>query len=99
MEAHAHDLRVEVEDDEWIEHIKTDYRQAELSAVDRALCDYATKLTQAPALVTGGDIDALRALGLSDRAIHDATQVIAYFNYINRVADGLGVDPEPEWAG
>jgi hypothetical protein len=42
------------------------------------------------------DIDALRGQGLSDRAINDAVQVIAYFNYINRVADGLGVDLEPE---
>ncbi len=40
------------------------------------------------------DIDALRAAGLGDRAIHDATQVIAYFNYINRVADALGVELE-----
>ncbi len=38
----------------------------------------------------------LREAGLSDRAIHDAAQVTAYFNYINRIADGLGVDPEPE---
>jgi alkylhydroperoxidase family enzyme len=40
------------------------------------------------------DIDALRAAGLNDRAIHDATQVIAYFNYINRIADALGVELE-----
>jgi alkylhydroperoxidase family enzyme len=40
------------------------------------------------------DIEALRAAGLDDRAIHDATQVIAYFNYINRIADALGVEPE-----
>lgn len=40
------------------------------------------------------DVDKLRGVGLSDRAIHDATQVIAFFNYINRVADGLGVDLE-----
>ncbi|MEK6799164.1 MAG: hypothetical protein AABZ12_09390 [Planctomycetota bacterium] len=38
----------------------------------------------------------MRSLGLSDRAINDAVQVVAYFNYINRVADGLGVDLEPE---
>jgi alkylhydroperoxidase family enzyme len=41
------------------------------------------------------DVAALRAAGVDDAAIHDAAQVIAYFNYINRVADGLGVDPEP----
>ena len=40
------------------------------------------------------DLDALRAHGLDDRAIHDAVQVIAYFNYITRVADALGVEPE-----
>jgi alkylhydroperoxidase family enzyme len=43
-----------------------------------------------------GDVRRLREAGWSDRAIHDAAQVIAYFNYINRVADGLGVDLEPE---
>jgi alkylhydroperoxidase family enzyme len=40
------------------------------------------------------DIDHLRAVGLDDRAIHDATQIIGYFNYIDRVADALGVEPE-----
>ena len=42
-------------------------------------------------------IDALRADGWSDVAIHDAIQVIAFFNYINRVADAVGIGPEPEW--
>ena len=72
-----------------------DYRAAPLSLVDRALCDYALKLTKAPASIGEADIAALRQAGLSDRAINDAAQVIAYFNYINRVADGLGVDLEP----
>lgn len=40
------------------------------------------------------DLDLLRRHGFDDRAIHDATQVIAYFNYITRIADGLGVEPE-----
>jgi len=40
------------------------------------------------------DVAALRAVGLSDPAAHDATQVVSYFNYINRVADALGVDLE-----
>jgi alkylhydroperoxidase family enzyme len=42
-------------------------------------------------------VEALRAHGWDDAAIHDAIQVIAYFNYINRIAEGVGVDPEPEW--
>lgn len=45
--------------------------------------------------MTADDVEALRRQGLSDRAIHDATQVVSYFNYINRVADGLGIDAEP----
>ena len=90
------DLRAEVRDQEWVEQIKTDYRAAELTAVDRALCDHAIKLTRTPAAVDPSDLDHLRKLGLSDRAIHDATQVISFFNYINRIADGLGVDLEPE---
>jgi alkylhydroperoxidase family enzyme len=44
------------------------------------------------------DVDALRAHGLSDEAIHDAVQVISYFNYVNRVADAIGIEDEPEWA-
>lgn len=44
--------------------------------------------------MTSADLDRLRESGLDDRAIHDATQVIAYFNYISRIADGLGVESE-----
>jgi len=46
--------------------------------------------------VTSEHVEALRVAGYDDRAIHDAAQITAYFSYINRVADGLGVDLEPE---
>ncbi|MCK7480810.1 MAG: hypothetical protein M0C28_29030 [Candidatus Moduliflexus flocculans] len=59
-----------------------------------ALCAFAARLTQTPSQMSPADLDGLRAVGLDDRAIHDATQVIGYFNYINRVADALGVEPE-----
>lgn len=75
--------------------MKNDFTTAPISPVDRALCDYAVKLTQTPNQITREDVDRLRAAGLSDRAITDAVMVIAYFNFINRVADGLGVDLEP----
>ena len=60
------------------------------------MCGHAIKLTGAPWSVTQAGIDHLRSLGLSDRAINDATQVVSFFNYINRVADGLGVELEQE---
>ncbi len=72
-----------------------DYRRAELTPADRALCDYAVKLTLAPGAMTERDVDGLRGHGFDDAAITVAVQVIGYFNYINRVADGLGVDDEP----
>ena len=56
------------------------------------------KLTRRPASVGREDADALRVHGWSDPAIHDAIQVIAYFNYINRVAEAVGIDDEPEWS-
>ena len=67
-----------------------------MSPADRALCDYALKLTRTPGAMNETDVAALREAGFDDRAIHDAAQVIAYFNYINRIADGLHVDLEPE---
>jgi alkylhydroperoxidase family enzyme len=53
-------------------------------------------VTRSPAALTARHLEPLRLHGLSDCDILDAVQVISYFNYINRVADALGVDPEPE---
>lgn len=58
------------------------------------LCAFAEKLTRTPDAMTPRDLEILRDRGFTDAAIHDATQVVAYFNYINRVADALGVEPE-----
>jgi uncharacterized peroxidase-related enzyme len=63
-----------------------------------ALCHLAVKLTYEPAEMGQADVDELRGLGWSDEAIHDAFQVIAYFNYINRIADAVGIEDEPDWA-
>ena len=60
------------------------------------MCEFAEKLTRQPADVRKEDLDHLRAHGLTDRDILDAVEIISYFNYINRVADALGIDPEPE---
>ncbi len=79
--------------------VKEDWRKAGLAPRDALLCEYAEKLTRAPAECGAADVAALRAAGFDDRAIHDAVQVIAYFNYINRVADALGTDPEEFFPG
>ena len=65
-----------------------------MDETDRALCDYAVKLTLTPGRMNAEDVQQLRELGLSDSQITVAVQVIGYFNYINRVADGLDVGLE-----
>ncbi len=73
-----------------------DWRTAGLSAADKVLCLYAEKLTRTPGEMRESDLGELRAQGFSDSGIHDAVQVIAFFNYINRIADAIHVDLEPE---
>jgi uncharacterized peroxidase-related enzyme len=74
--------------------LATDYRTASLAPEDRALLDYADKLTRTPGAMSVDDVGALRAHGFDDRAIHDLCAVVAYFNFVNRTADGLGVELE-----
>jgi uncharacterized peroxidase-related enzyme len=77
--------------------VAEDYRRAVLSEADRGMLDFAVKLTRTPAEMGATDIAALRDLGFDDGAIHDIVQVAALFNYYDRLADGMGIDPEPEW--
>ncbi len=65
-----------------------------LTAREAALLDYADVLTRAPSAVRPHHIERLRAQGLDDRAIHDACAIVAYFAFVNRIADGLGVELE-----
>ena len=73
-----------------------DWRQAELPEQDRAICAYVEKLTLRPGQVGEEDVQALREAGLGDEQILNVASCCAYFNFINRMADGLGVDLEPE---
>lgn len=75
------------------------YKQAKLSYQDRAMLDYAVKLTNTPAEIEELDVVLLRETGFSDTAILDICQVTAYYNYVNRLADGLGVELEDGWEG
>ncbi len=85
-------------DKDFSAQIASDYRRAQLTAADRALLDYAAKLTESPGAMQESDIKKLRACGFSDRAILDIAQVTAYYAYVNRIADGLGVSLEDYWA-
>lgn len=80
--------------DRFVHAVARDWRTAPLSDADRALCELASKLTLRQQDMTPADLEALRTNGFDDRAIHDAVQVIGYFNYITRVADALGVEEE-----
>ena len=63
------------------------------------MLDYAVRLTRSPHSVVKSDIERLRALGFDDRAVLDICQITSYYNYVNRLADGLGVELEESWAG
>jgi uncharacterized peroxidase-related enzyme len=81
---------------ELAEQIATDYTLAPLSERERAILDYAAKLTRTPAEMQETDLRAMREAGLGDKAILDAALITAYFAYVNRVADGLGVAIESD---
>ena len=62
------------------------------------MLDYAILLTRDPASVSADDVAGLRAAGFTDRAVLDICQITAYYAYVNRLADGLGVDLEAHWS-
>jgi len=81
-------------DDELLAALEHDPLTAPLEPRPRALVDYSLKLTLHPQRVTEYDLAPLREAGLTDTAIHDAATMTAYFNFVNRLASGLGVDLE-----
>lgn len=88
------DLRSEVDDPAIAAAVETDWRTADLPKSTQCALEYAEKLTERPSEMTRADVRALRAHGFTDEDIHDIVQITAYFNYINRIADALGVPPE-----
>ncbi len=91
-----HDLRDEVEDQEMVDRFAEDWRSAGLEEATLALLEFAVKLTEKPTSIGAEEVEGLRRHGFNDAGISSCVQVVAYFNYINRVAEGLGVAPE-EW--
>lgn len=86
-----------MKDDALVKALQTDYRQADLSPTDQAMLDYTYKLTLTPWEMNPSDVEILREHGFSDRAILDINQITAYYAYVNRIADGLGVPLEAFW--
>ena len=74
----------------------TKFESAEISEIDQAILNYAAKLTKEPASITKQDVSNFRTKHseLTDHMLHDIVQVVSYFNYVNRLADGLGIDLE-----
>lgn len=80
-----------------MEQLKTDWRQADLNDADKAMLTYAVKLTQTPWQMEEADVVALRRAGFTDADILDINQVTGYYAFVNRLADGLGVELEDFW--
>ncbi len=74
----------------------SDYKTADITEKDILILEYAEKITTHPASITKDDITKLADNGFSQEAIHDIAQVVSYFNYVNRMADSLGIVLESE---
>jgi uncharacterized peroxidase-related enzyme len=94
IESHAEFLRRVTLDKGLVEALQRDYTTAPISAQDRVMLDYVIKLTKDATKVQKDDIDGLQAAGFDDRGILQITLIASWFNYINRVADALGVGRE-----
>jgi uncharacterized peroxidase-related enzyme len=81
-------------DEVLVEALKTNWRSAKLSSPDRQMLTYTEKLTLTPWEMVETDVTALRDVGFSDAAILDINQVTGYYAFVNRLADGLGVELE-----
>ena len=97
MVSHGEFLRAVTRDHALVAALQQDdWSLAELDEKDRALLNFARKLNDTPGEMSAADIEALRTAGFTDQNIFDAVLIVAYFNLMNRIADGFGVVPEPE---
>ena len=97
--AHGAVLRVRAKDAVLADTIGANYRAAELTARQRAMLDFAVKITRASDTCGEDDIEGLRGHGFSDEDVMDIIQTAAFFNYSNRVASALGLRPNREYHG
>jgi uncharacterized peroxidase-related enzyme len=95
--SHTAALRKLTKDPDLVDRLATGYKYADLDPRDRAMLDFAVKLTEASDRCTDGDVQALRDAGWKDEEIMDIAQVAAMFNFTNRLASGLGWVPNREY--
>jgi uncharacterized peroxidase-related enzyme len=91
VESHAEFLRQVTLDESLAEAIRKDWRTAAIDDRERVMLDYVEKVTLRPVSIQREDLDALRAVGFDDVGILQINLIASWFNYVNRVADGLGV--------
>jgi len=99
MVSHGAALRKLTGDPVLVEQLRTDYKYAELEPRERAMLDFAVKLTEQSSRCSEDDVERLREAGWSDEDIMDIAQVAAMFNFTNRLASGLGWVPNDEFVG
>ena len=95
MESHAEFLRLATLDDELIAGLREDYRTAPITEAERVMIKYVVQLTKDAVKITPEHHARLREVGFDDTAILQITLIASWFNYINRVADALGVGRYP----
>jgi len=84
-------------DDSLKQYLIGDFRIADITDLEKAMLTFAEKITVSPASIREDDVATLRRNGLDDKVIHDLVQVAAYYAYVNRLADALGVELEEGW--
>ena len=94
MVHHRRGLRRLINDDQLVAAVEQDWTTAPLSPKRAAMLTFAVKLTKTPGAMEDADVDALRSAGFSDRDILDIVEVVGYYAYANRIADGLGIETE-----
>ena len=97
MNHHGAGLHRLIKNNELVAQLGDDFRKADIDSKDRAMLEYAAKLTVEPWNMDEQDVEKLREIGFSDEAILDICQVTGYFAFVNRLADGLGVELEDYW--
>jgi uncharacterized peroxidase-related enzyme len=94
--AHAAALRGHSGDAEWVATIEVNYRRAALTTRERALADYAIKVTRAAAEIEPRDLQILRDAGVPELGVLEAASIVAYFNFTNRLNSALGIQANAE---